>query len=139
MIEHRARAVLFAALACAATAIGLQPACAIVGRAPAATAGFASAVVTIVGSHGNFCSGVALARNVVMTAAHCIHPGTTYKAVVYGGSREPRMLDAASIRLHPQFNAAAIAAHRATADVALLRLTEDLPHAVSPMPTGVPR
>lgn len=138
-IKRRVRASISAGLVLASLASPLQPACAIVGQAPPAAAAFASAVVTIVGSLGNFCSGVAIARNVVMSAAHCLHAGATYKVVIYGRNREPRMIDAASIRLHPQFNATAIASHRATADIALLGLGEDLPQSVSPMPTGIPR
>jgi hypothetical protein len=139
MTHSRGRAAISAGLALVAIVSPLQPARAIVGQAPPATAGFASAVVTIVGSLGNFCSGVAIARNVVMSAAHCVHPGATYKVVTYSQNRKPRMIDAVSIRLHPQFNATAIASHRATADIALLRLGENLPYTVSPVSIGAPR
>ena len=46
-----------------------------VGGAAAAPDPIARAVVLIVGSRGNFCSGAALARDLVLTAAHCVLPG----------------------------------------------------------------
>lgn len=50
------------------------PARAIVGGAPAASDGIARSVVTIVGSHGNFCSGTLIAPDLVLSAAHCVGP-----------------------------------------------------------------
>lgn len=132
-----ARCLLFAVLA--AIAAGSPAARAIVGGAPAAPASLAAAIVTIVGSRGNFCSGVAVSRQVVMTAAHCLRPGANYKIVTHGQNREPRLADIAAIERHPQFNATAIQMHRATADIALARLAEPLPAAVTPARIATPR
>lgn len=60
------------------------------------------------------------------TAAHCIHPGDTYKLVESGLDRKPVFKDVASIARHPQFNLKTMLAHRATADVALLKLADPL-------------
>jgi hypothetical protein len=117
------RRSLLAALACL-TAAPL-PAAAIVGGAGAAPDSIARAVVLIVGSRGNFCSGVALARDLVLTAAHCVLPGADYKIVEFA-AREPQLRDIVSVTAHPNFNLATMLAHRATADLALLKLAAPL-------------
>ncbi|WP_438274891.1 S1 family peptidase [Nitrobacter sp.] len=102
-----------------------QPAFAMVGGGGAPSPAAASAVVTIVGSHGNSCTGTLIARDVVLTAAHCIAPGTTTKIVDYK-SQPPRLLDIRRTAVHPQFDMQSLLAHRATADVALLQLASPL-------------
>jgi hypothetical protein len=101
------------------------PAAAIVGGAGAAPDPIARAVVLIVGSRGNFCSGAAIARDLVLTAAHCVLPGADYKVVEFEG-REPQLRNVLSVTAHPKFNLATMLAHRATADVALLKLAAPL-------------
>ena len=101
------------------------PAPAIVGGAPAAPDSIARAVVLIVGSRGNFCTGAAIARDLVLTAAHCVLPGADYKIVEFEG-REPQLRGVASVTAHPKFNLATMLAQRATADVALLKLAAPL-------------
>jgi Trypsin len=95
---------------------------AMVGGAPPASDAVARRVALIVGSRGNFCSGVALARDLVLTAAHCVVPGADYKLVEYDEQRRPILRDIAQIARHPQFELSTLLAHRATADVALLKL-----------------
>ncbi len=73
-----------------------RPAPAIVGGAAAAPDSIARAVVLIVGSRGNFCSGAAIARDLVLTAAHCVLPGADYKIVEFEG-REPQLRGVASV------------------------------------------
>jgi secreted trypsin-like serine protease len=85
----------------------------------------ANAVVTIVGSRGSSCTGTLIARDIILTAAHCIAPGVTTKLVDYN-SRPPRLLDVRRTATHPQFNMQSLLAHRATADVALLQLASPL-------------
>jgi secreted trypsin-like serine protease len=113
-------------LAVAATVLTLmQPSFAMVGGGSAPSPAAAGAVVTIVGSHGNSCTGTLIARDVVLTAAHCIAPGTTTKIVDYK-SQPPRLLDIRRTAVHPQFDMQSLLAHRATADVALLQLASPL-------------
>ena len=97
---------------------------AMVGGAPPASDAVARRVALIVGSRGNFCSGVALARDVVLTAAHCVTPGADYKLVEYDARHQPILRDVADIARHPQFELKALLAHRVTADVALLKLAQ---------------
>lgn len=96
-----------------------------VGNAPKADDVIARAVVTIVGSRGNFCSGALIAPDLVLSAAHCVPRGAVYKLVSYDGP-EPKLLNVRRVALHPQFNAQAIVNNRASADVALLQLETPL-------------
>jgi hypothetical protein len=115
-----------------------RPAEAIVGGAAPAAEGVGRSVVTIVGSRGNFCSGALIAARLVLTAAHCVQPDATYKIVEYDADRRPLLRDVDRVAVDPAFDIKAILAHRASADVALLRLASPLrePH---PAIIGVPR
>jgi len=94
--------------------------------------------VMFVGSRGNFCTGTAIAGDLVLTAAHCVLAGADYKLVELGSNRtRPILKDIAGVARHSQFNLKTMLAHRATADVALLKLAAPL--AVSPRPLLPPR
>jgi len=80
----------------------------------------------LTGSDGTFCSGVALGRDLVLTAAHCVLPGANYKLVEFDGARQPALKDLAVIARHPEFDANAVLRHRVTADVALAKLAAPL-------------
>jgi len=114
------------------------PAAAIVGGAAPSTEGIGRAVVTIVGSRGNFCTGTLIASKLVLTVAHCVQPGSTYKIVEYGADRPPQLQDVRNVAIHPGFDMQAILAHRATADVALLQLDAP-PQGKNPATIGVPQ
>jgi hypothetical protein len=114
------------------------PADAIVGGGVPSAEGIGRAVVTIVGSRGNFCTGALIAPKLVLTAAHCVQPGAVYKIVEYGADKQPQLQDVKQVSIHPGFNMQAILAHRATADVALLQL-EAPPKGKNPAALGVPQ
>jgi trypsin len=112
------------------------PAAAMVGGAPTAPK-FAHAVVMLAGPRG-FCSGVAVARDLVLTAAHCVSPGADYKLVVFDAPGKPSLKSIATIARHPQFDAEAVRRHRVTADVALLKFAEAVSSAPVPLgPAGI--
>jgi len=114
------------------------PAEAIVGGGVPSADGVGRAVVTIVGSRGNFCTGALIAPKLVLTAAHCVQPGAIYKIVEYGADKQPLLRDAKTVAVHPGFNIQAMLAHRATADVALLQL-EAVPQGKSAAALGMPQ
>src|SRR5438132_6434606 len=98
------------------------PAGAIVGGGVPSAEGVGRSVVTIVGSRGNFCTGSLIAPALVLTAAHCVQPGSDYKIVQYDANRKPELQDVKAVSIHPGFRMQEMLGHRATADVALLRL-----------------
>lgn len=113
------------------------PAHAIVGGGTPQTDGIARAVVTIVGSRGNFCTGTLIAPKLVLTVAHCVQPGADYKIVDRGLDDAPQLLNVRTVAIHPSFNMQAMQTHRATADVALLQLEIPL-KGKSTVPVGMP-
>src|SRR6266849_3290838 len=114
------------------------PAVAMVGGAPAADAAIARHVVLLVGSRGNSCSGVAIARDLVLTAAHCVPAGADYKLVIFDAAHQPQLNDITTVTRHPQFDLKMLLAHRATADLALLKLAAALPPAFVAAPLARP-
>jgi len=124
------------ALSLACLSILSATAAAMVGGAPTESGEIARHVVLVVGSRGNSCTGVAIARDLVLTAAHCVLPGADYKLLDYDAARRPLLKDVTRVALHPQFDVNSMLAHRATADVALLKLAEALPAAMAPAALG---
>ncbi len=104
-------------------------AAALTGNAPPATGWAARSIVMIVDARGDLCTGTALARDLVLTAAHCVTPVIDYEVKAYQTGEAIRV---ASVARHPRFDFASYAASRATADLALLKLTAPLPDIVVP-------
>jgi secreted trypsin-like serine protease len=125
-------------LALAAALLLASPAHAIVGGGTPQAEGVARAVVTIVGSRGNFCTGSLIAPRLVLTVAHCVQAGADYKIVEQGADGKPQLLNVRTVAIHPGFNMQAMQAHRATADVALLQLEIPL-KGKSTVPVGSPQ
>jgi secreted trypsin-like serine protease len=112
------------------------PAPSMVGGAPPAGEDVVRHLVMIVGSRGNLCTGTALARDVVLTAAHCVAPPATYQVLM---SRAAKPIAIRSVILHPRYDRRSYGLHRATADVALLRLAAPLPAEIAPAALGPAR
>jgi hypothetical protein len=104
-----------------------QEASAMVGGAPAAAAGFGRSVVMILGSSGTACTATAIGSDLLLTAAHCVQPGSDYKLVGSEQGQPPVLKAIARIERHPQFDIRRLLGHLATADVALIKLAEPLP------------
>jgi secreted trypsin-like serine protease len=112
------------------------PAAAIVGSAPEVPDAKSQPEVMLVGQHG-FCSGAAIAPDLVLTAAHCVPPDGAYKLYELTPDRKVILKDIRAIARHPQFSMKNYQAHLATADVALVKLAAALP--VTPAPLLAPR
>jgi len=79
----------------------LLPAAALVGGAPPAVQSIARHVVLIVGG-GSACTGVAIAPDLVLTAAHCVVNGGKFRLASFEGTR-PTIRNVANVAAHPQF------------------------------------
>jgi len=99
---------------------------AVVGDAPTAATDFGRSVVMILGSSGTACTATAIGRDLLLTAAHCVQPGSDYKLVGSEPGQPPILKAVARIERHPQFDMQRLLGHLATADVALIKLTEPL-------------
>lgn len=117
-------------------ATGLTPTLAMVGGAPPAANGVGRSGVMVLGSYGTACTATAIARDLLLTAAHCVQPGADYKLVDSEPGRQPVLKDVARIARDPEFDLKRLFAHVATADVALIKLTEPLPARVPPVSIG---
>ena len=109
------------------TAFLCNPALSIVGDAPAANGVAGQAIVMISGPRGSVCTGAAIARDLVLTAAHCAQ-ATSYRVSAF----HTATISVARIAVHPRFDLASYNRSRATADVALMKLSEPLPASIVP-------
>ena len=126
-----ATAFCLIAIFCAA---GVAPAAAMVGGAQPAADGAGRSVVMILGSYGTACTATAIARDLLLTAAHCVQPGADYKLADTWSARRPELKDIVRIARDPLFEIKKLFAHLATADVALAKLAEPLPVKILPVP-----
>ncbi|HWK88166.1 MAG TPA: trypsin-like serine protease [Xanthobacteraceae bacterium] len=110
--------------ACAAWCAWLLPALAINGGAPASSE-LAAQTVMIVSTRGAICTGTVIARELVLTAAHCVAPKSDYAVAVKGGA--PRVIQAARIVLHPKFDPRQFETRVPSPDMAIVKLAEPLP------------
>jgi hypothetical protein len=124
---------LFVALSVAAM---VAPAAAMVGGARPAAEGVGRPVVMILGSYGTMCTATAIARDLLLTAAHCVQPGATYKLLdrLPEPGHEPVLKDILHIERNPEFELKRLFAHLATADVALAKLAQPLPARIPAVP-----
>jgi secreted trypsin-like serine protease len=102
-------------LAFAVLALSLSSAAAMVGGAQPAQEAVARSTVLVVGGH-NLCSGVAIAPDLVLTAAHCVLADGKYRLLAFEGRRSV-VKEVASVVPHPQFSPQADAP-----DIALVKL-----------------
>jgi secreted trypsin-like serine protease len=105
--------------------LSAAPAAAMVGGATLADAAIARHVVLIVGGH-SLCSGVVIAPDLVLTAAHCVLENGKYQLVSFEG-RRATVKDVARVVPHPQFSPSVDAP-----DLALVKLATQPPPKLIP-------
>lgn len=94
-------------------------------------------IVMIVSTRANLCTGTALARDLVLTAGHCVAPPATYRVLT--PDIQPPGRPTFSIAVHPRYNPKDYAGGRVTADVALIKLEQPLPDSIAPAALAEPR
>lgn len=119
-----------------AWALAWVPAWALTGDAPPAAPWAARPIVMIVDARDDLCTGTAISRDLVLTAAHCVIRRVDYTIKPY---QTGVPIPVRAIVRHPQFDIASYAASRATADLALLKLAAPLPDIVVPATLAAPR
>lgn len=108
-----------------ATLAGLSPAQAINGG-KSASADIAAQTVLIVSTRGASCSAAVLARDVLLTAGHCVQPKADYAvALIEGGN--PHLLPISRIVVHPQYDPKQFERRRPSLDIAVVKIAEALP------------
>ena len=121
------------------TALWSRPAGAIVG-ASAEGDRFAPYTVMVLqhaGSTAGFCTGVVLAQDVVLTAAHCVPSGAELRVHLPSSTDHPVLLPVSALAVHPDYRADAIRTRERSIDLALIRLARPLPSQF--VPTTVAR
>jgi hypothetical protein len=139
MIRHHtssAHAPILSAFIVLLAVAASAPTVAMVGGAQPAADGAGRPVVMLDGSGGTVCTATAIGRDVLLTAAHCVQPGSEYKFLDNPASREAKLKGVAPIERHPPFDLKKLFAHGATADVALVKLAEPLPVRIPVAPLG---
>jgi len=115
------------------------PASGLVGDVPTAEWTIRRQTVMVYSARGR-CSGVVVAQDLVLTAAHCLEAADKYKIVGHVDGKPQLLADVTELVSHPQFDRTT---KPTTADLALLKLSKPLPigfapafFAVRPVDTG---
>jgi secreted trypsin-like serine protease len=119
---------------CAALASCLivsAPAAALVGGAAPANDAAGRSLVMIISSRSNLCTGAALARDLVLTAGHCVAAAANYLVLPAKGGTP---MTIRTVAVHPRYDPKSFANNRATADVALIKMAEALPAGIAAVP-----
>ena len=119
----------------AALALSAAPAQAIVGSAAPAPGDVAAHVVMVLNSEdgsAGFCTGVVIAPDVVLTAAHCVPKGAGLRIHFPSDGDKPVMLPVVAVARHPDYHADAIKTRERSIDLALVRLKATLPDRFTP-------
>lgn len=123
---------LFAALLAVPALLPARQSLALGGSSVTANSALTTHLVMVLSRQGNkhgACTGTVVARNIIMTAAHCV-AGNKQVAVAYAEDGSHVLQQIAAKAINPGFSPAA----RVSIDLALVRLDSDLPARFQPMP-----
>jgi secreted trypsin-like serine protease len=104
--------------------LGVTPAIAINGGTTAPP-DLAAQAVMIVSKSGKICTGTVIARDLVLTAAHCAASKVGY--AVYVKEDPPRLIEVSRIVLHPKYDPHQFETRKPSPDMAIMKLSEPLP------------
>ncbi|HVL72124.1 MAG TPA: trypsin-like serine protease [Beijerinckiaceae bacterium] len=88
--------------------------------------GLRRSVVWVESSRGGLCSGVIIAPDQVLTAAHCVSPRATYRVVAVNRSFRPVGIRAVAAAMHPAFVPGTTPDTQPGVDLAILKLETPL-------------
>ena len=108
-----------------ATLMGLSPTYGINGG-KSASAAIAAQTVLIVSTRGASCSAAVIARDLLLTAGHCVQPQANYAVSI---SEDPalRIVPITRIVLHPNYDPRQFEKLKPSADLAIVKISEPLP------------
>jgi hypothetical protein len=106
-----------------------RPADAIVGpvREAPDLAPFVVMLLNAEDGHTSFCSASVIARDVVLTAAHCVARSDETRIQILNEQGKPELFDVATVAIHPGFQPDAARRRLLSIDLALVRLADPLP------------
>lgn len=93
-------------------------------------------VLSSAGRLATYCSGLVVAPDAILTAAHCVPPGAALKVHYRAAEDVPVLLDVAAVERHPAYRPDAIRTRERSIDLALVRLAAPLPAPFRPAPYG---
>lgn len=88
--------------------------------------GLRRSVVSIENSMGELCSGALIARDLVLTAAHCVTDSASYRVTAVNRAFKPQRIRVAALAIHPTFVAGTTPRTQPGVDLAILRLERPL-------------
>ncbi|MEN3930431.1 trypsin-like serine protease [Microvirga sp. W0021] len=107
------------------SSLSIAPASTLTGGSPAPH--LQRNTVMILKSNGGVCSGLVVAHDVVLSAAHCASGADQFRIHYRDRNSQPVMLEPSEKRVHPRYIPGAVKARKASVDLALFRLSNPLP------------
>ncbi len=132
-LRRRRMAWLNGALLC--VALAPAPGFALVGPSRAAPdlEPYVVVVLSRDGPSAGFCSASVIARNIVLTAAHCVTSPDDARILLRDAEGQSTMIEVAAISINPGYRPDAVRRRLISIDLALLRLVEPLPDGFAPV------
>ena len=81
----------------------------------------------VLSSHGGVCTGVVVAPDVILTAAHCASGASEFRIHYSATDGQPVLITPSKRAVHPGYDSGAVAGRRRSIDLALLQIPAPLP------------